>query len=237
MADIHENIDGGNPAGGETSPSGALGDLLLMVYEQLKDEFGVNWPPSKLLPYLNYFVLETLNLKPEAYTEETTVSLVTGARQSLPAGTIALIDALYNITTVNTYEVVTAPAITLINKKNLDFLFPGWLAADPDSSVSFVVKDDRNPNVFYTYPPQPASPGVIKLLLSAPPAEIDTDSTEIPFDDSYKPACVDYLLYRALIEETTIQGANAKALTFFNKFLQDLGLKSNTEKQTESKGG
>jgi hypothetical protein len=57
-----------------------------------------------------------------------------------------------------------------------------------------------------------------------------SDST-FPLDDSYRPAAVDYLVYRALAEETTIPNAQAKSQQFYQKFLQDLGLKSNVEKQ------
>ncbi len=230
--EISTNIDGGTPAGGEVSPSGDLGDLFLVVSEQLKDEFGINWPPSKMIPYINLFVQETVNLKPEAYPVEETITLVAGARQTLPATGIALLDTLYNVSGSGTTEAVGA-AVTMILKKNLDLIYPGWTVSEANATVSFIAKDEQNPKVFYTFPPQPStSPGKVELLLSKMPAEITAGSTDIPFDDSYKPAAIDYLIYRCLIEETTVPNAQAKATTFYNKYLQDLGVKTSIERKT-----
>jgi hypothetical protein len=230
--EISTNIDGGTPAGGEVSPSGDLGDLFLVVSEQLKDEFGINWPPSKMLPYINLFVQETVNLKPEAYPVEETITLVAGARQTLPATGIALLDTLYNVSGSGTTEAVGA-AVTMILKKNLDLIYPGWTVSEANATVSFIAKDEQNPKVFYTFPPQPStSPGKVELLLSKMPAEITVGSTDIPFDDSYKPAAIDYLIYRCLIEETTVPNAQAKAASFYNKYLQDLGVKTSIERKT-----
>lgn len=235
MADNYENIDGGTPDGTETSPSGEIGDLLETVYNQLKDE-GVEWPPSKLLPYLNLFVLETINLKPECYPVEESVTLVAGSKQSLPTTTIELLGALYNVTGSGTTEVITGSAILMLEKSVIDNLFPGWITSPDDDTVIFIVKDEKNPKVFYTYPPQPSAPGKVKLLLSEPPDEITVDTTEFPFDASYKPAAIDYLIYRALNEETTIPNAQAKADKHYNYYLQKLGLKSTIQKQTAAKG-
>ena len=234
MTDVNENIDGGGPGGGETSLSGALGDLCLLVSEQLQDEFGINWPPSKMVPYLNLFLLETINLKPEAYPVEETINLVAGHKQALGTTDIDLLDSLYNVTVSGTTETIIAPTLTIVKKKAMDYALPGWPAYPEAALVNFIVKDDDNPKTFYVYPPNDGT-GNVKLLVSQPPTPIDTDTTELPFDDSYKPACIDYLIYRCLSEETTIPGAQAKAQTFFNKFLQDLGLKTNIEKQTDAK--
>jgi hypothetical protein len=231
MADIVANIDGGTPAAGETSPGGEIGAILLLVYNQLKDEFGFEYPPSKILPYFDLFCAETVNLVPESYPVEDAIVLVSGARQTLPADAISLIDVLYNVTGSGTTELATT-AVKLINKNNLDSIFPGWPSSPASATVLFVAVDSRNPKVFYTYPPQPSSSmGSIKVLLSELPDPITVDTEDFPFDDSYKPACVDYLIYRCLIEETTIPNAQAKATSFYNKYLTGLGMKDKVSKR------
>ena len=234
MTDVSENIDGGTPQGDETSLSGALGDLCLLISEQLQDEFGLNWPPSKMVPYLNLFLLETINLKPEAYPVEETITLVSGHRQALGATDIDLLDSLYNVMGSGTTEAIVAPTLTIVKKKAMDYALPGWPAYTPATLVNFIVKDENNPQVFYVYPPNDGN-GKVKLLVSQPPPAITTDTTELPFDDSYKPACIDYVIYRCLIEETTIPNAQSKAQVFFNKFMQDLGLKGNVGKSVDAK--
>lgn len=239
MPDVTESIDGGTPQGGEQSLSGDLGDLCLLASEQLQDtipgeNIGLNWPPSKMIPYLTLFILETINLKPEAYPVEEPISLVAGAKQSLGATDIALLDSLYNITGSGTTQVIVAPTITLIKKKAMDYALPGWPVFPAATLVNFIVKDDDNPYTFYTYPPNDGT-GKVLLLVSQPPPAITTDTTELPFDDSYKPACVYYLVYMCLAEETTVPGAQAKAQVYYNKFLQAIGLKTNIERQTDAR--
>lgn len=230
MADIYATIDGGTPEGGEQSLSGEMGDLLLLASSQLQDEEGVNWPPSKMLPYVNHAFLEIVNLKPNAYTTESVVQLVAGARQSLSStSTISLLSAVCNMGTSGT---VVGSTITTIKKKTLDQVLPDWMTYPADQTVRHVVKDDLTPHVFYTFPPQPSEDmNKIKLLLSVPVPEVTADTTDFPLDPSYKPAFIDYMKYICLHEETTIQNAQAKASACYNKFLQDLGLKINVEKQ------
>ena len=105
------------------------------------------------------------------------------------------------------------------------------------SAVIFVMIDDRNPLVFYVYPP-PATPGVQKIqaILTGEPDQITAVDGEFPLDNSFLEACVDYIIYRALAEETTIPNALNKANLFYNKFIQDLGLRQNAEQQVEEKG-
>ncbi len=230
MADIYATIDGGTPEGGEQSLTGEMGDLLVLVSNQLQDE-GVEWSPSKMLPYVNMAFLEIVTLKPEAYPVERVVQLVSGARQSVSATTtISVMAALCNMGTTGA---VVGATITPVKKKTLDKVLPDWMTYSEDATVSHIVQDEQNPLVFYVFPPQPATPSQIKLLVSEPVPEVTADTTAFPLDASYKPAFVDYMIYRCLIEETTIPNANNKAAAFYNKFLQDLGLKTNVEKASK----
>ncbi len=104
------------------------------------------------------------------------------------------------------------------------------------TGVSFIVIDPRNPMIFYVFPP-PVAPGIqlIQAVLSTSPDAITAVDGDFPIDDSFKPACVDYIVYRALAEETTIPNAMAKSQQFHNQFIQDLGLKGNVKKQSEDK--
>lgn len=233
MADIYTTIDGGTPEGGEQSLAGEMGAMLTLISTQLKDEFSLEWPPSKMLPYVNLAFQEIINLKPDAYPVERVVQLASGARQSVSATTtISVMAALCNM---GTSGAVVGATITPLKKQTLDRLLPGWMTYADDQTVSHIVQDELSPLVFYVFPPQPASPSQIKLLVSEPVPEVTVDTTVFPLDASYKPAFTDYMLYRCLMEETEQQGANAKAVVFYNKFLQDLGMKATVAKQTGEK--
>lgn len=211
----------------------ATGMILYLAALQLQDETGQQWDNAVLVPYINLFLLETMNLKPEAYPTVQNISLVAGAVQSIPATAISLIDIVCNMGTAGTTR---GAAIDAITKEALDALIPGWMSYTAATDVEHYVRDDRNPRRFYVFPPQPVTPTKVEAILHIPPTPITEEDGTFPFDNSYIPAAIDYVIYRALVEETTIPNAQAKAAVFYQKFLQDLGLKTNTEKQTEAKG-
>ena len=235
MADNYEDVDGGTPGGGESSPVGEILEIASIVAHQLQDELNVNWPTSKILPYFNLAIIEIIVLKPDAYTVTKNISLVPGVIQALPDGAFMLIDAVCNM---GVDGATIGKEIRSLDKQTLDYTLPGWMIMPAAEEVLFIVKDNRNPKTFYVFPPEEAtSPKQqIQVVLSQAPDPITNETLVCPLDASFRPALIDYLIYRCLIEETTIPGAQAKATAFYNKFLQDLGLKTNVEKQTEAKG-
>uniref|UniRef100_A0A6M3IDA1 Uncharacterized protein n=1 Tax=viral metagenome TaxID=1070528 RepID=A0A6M3IDA1_9ZZZZ len=147
---------------------------------------------------------------------------------------------IYRSTTSGTYA---TPALmgTATTGAYTDTALAASTGAPPTGSssltgVDYVVIDPRNPKVFYAFP-VPVAPGIqkIQIVVSTAATEIDEVDGTFPLDDTFRPACVDYIIFRALAEETTIPGALAKSGAFWNKFLQDLGLTTNAEKQSEGK--
>lgn len=209
------------------------GMVLYLAAQQLQDQTGQTWDASVLVPYLNLFFLEVMNLKPDAYPTTRTIGLVAGAAQALPSDAIRLIDVVSNMGVSGT---VRGTPVHGIAKDSLDDLVPDWMTAAANAVVKFVVTDDRNPKKFHVYPPQPAVPGTIEAVLSvAPPMLTSVDGT-FPFDKGYIPPAVDYVVGRALSEETTIPNAMAKGTLYINRFMQGLGLRTNQEAQDNSKG-
>jgi hypothetical protein len=226
-------LDGGTPSG-LPEPEGSLNTtqtILLLAGDQLQDITGTKWPPSTLLPYLNLGIKEIVVLKPESYASTSAISLVAGATQTVPATAVQLIDAICNLAVDDT---TPAGVITRVEKEKMDLLLPDWMTFPANATVVHVVKDARSPKTFYVFPPQPAATTrKIRALVATLPADLAASDATFPLDDSYMPAAVDYLIYRALAEETTIPNALAKSTMFYQKFLQDLGLKTNVEKQQE----
>jgi len=212
----------------------ATGMILYLAAQQLKDETGIEWDVSVLVPYLNLFIMEVINLKPEAAPDTRVLQLVAGAVQSLPATAISMIDAVCNM---GAGGATRGAAIDTIKKETMDSLIPGWMTYTASGTVQFVVLDDRTPKRFYVFPPQPAvSPEQIEVVLSMPPTPLTEIDGTFPFDNSYIPAAIDYLVFRSLAEENSIPNALNKSLTYRGLFLQGLGVKAVTEKETAAKG-
>jgi hypothetical protein len=244
MSDDIVTADGGTPEGGEQSLSGEIGDILLEVQQQLRDITGDTWPPSVMLMYINPVILEIVKLKPEAYPVPRVLQLNAGTEQRLSAlGTtlattfIAAISILDIVCNMGTTGSTTGLSIIGLEKNAIDHLVPDWQTYDADPVVVHGIKDSRNPLVFYSFPPQPASnQGFVKFLLSEPPPDITEDNTDFPLDPSYKIAFKNGMIWKCLSEETNQQGASQKAIMYRQTFLQDLGLKSNVDAQNNAKG-
>jgi hypothetical protein len=210
---------------------GDISEILDLAGEQLEDLTHITWDDDVLLlSYANLGILEIINLKPDAYPTTENLSLVAGTFQSLPTEAIYLIDIICNMGADGT---IVGKAIRKIQRKNLDRLLPDWHTYTPTTEVSFGMIDPLTPQEYYVFPPQSEDGRYIRAVVCIPPALLTEITDPFPLDASYKPALVDYIVYRALAEETTIPNALNKATLFWNKFLQDLGLKTNVEGQIE----
>ena len=229
-------LDGGN-ASGLPFPATDLTvvqTILLLAGQQLQDLTAQTWPPSKLIPYINLGVNEIVTLKPEAYPVTLVILLVAGATQTLDDNAIELLDMICNM---GTDGLTPGKSITVLDRQSVDYLLPDWQTATPGSVVQFYMKDERNPKYFYTFPPMAAAAQMphVKLIQSEIPDAISTPLDDFPLDASYVPAAVDYTIFRALAESTTIPGAMEKAKIFMAKFYQDIGIKTQMEKEIDAK--
>jgi hypothetical protein len=229
-------VDGGGASGLPTPPGGlnTTQTILWLAAQQLQDATGKKWDPGeKLVPYLNLAVKEIINLKPEAYPVQKNLTLVAGPVQTLAATDLALIDAVCNMGVSGT---VIGTAIRSIKKRVIDALLPDWMTQTANAVVIFVIVDPQAPHIFYTYPPQPAAPSKIQAIVSNYPADLTELDGAFPLDNSYIVATMDYIVGRALMEETTVPNALQKSTQFMQKFMQDLGIKTNTDQQNDAKG-
>lgn len=226
-------IDGGGPSG-LPAPEGSLKAtqlILLNARQQLQDTTGGKWGDDILLPYLDMAILAIINLKPSAYPSTVDITLVAGAKQSLPEGAISLIDLVCNL---GVADAVSGALIT-VEKDAMDNLMPGWMAATADAVPTIGVTDPNDPKTFYVYPPQSGATAKVRAIICTPPTALAANDSAFPLDDSYKDPAIDYLIYRALFEETTIPNALSKATMAYQKFLQFFGIKSAVEVKAEAK--
>jgi hypothetical protein len=244
-------LDGGSPSGLPVGNRGSIDgggqdglpfrndteNVLYLAAREIQDVSGRRWDRlDVLLPYLNLGILEVINLKPDSFVVPKDLPLSEGAIQVLPIEVFELIDFVCNVGA----DGKIGGVITGIQKKSLDLTVPGWLSVTPDTEVIYGVVDRRDPKNYYIYPPQPASTTqLIRLKVTEQPGQVESIQQELkdlPFDASYQPALTDYIVYRVLSEETTIPNALAKSASFYNKFIQGLGIKTVGEKQSQSEG-
>lgn len=207
-------------------------EIIAKAQTLLQDATGIRWPGSELLDWLNEGQREIVILKPDAYIVASSVQLIAGAKQSLPAACLILLDVVRNMgVNGNT----PGRAIVAISKTVMDEMIPDWHTSTADGIVMYSVYDIRSPKTFYVYPPQPAiSPQQVEISCSSLPANIASVGSAILLDDIYSGSLLDYCMYRAYSKDAEYAVDGGRAMAHYRKFAETLGAKIQVENDAEN---
>lgn len=186
---------------------------------------GTTWDrpslPGELFEHLQSALLAIAVLKPSAFTLTLAHRLVPGVRQAIPDTAHALVNITRNL---GSDGLVPGRAITPVDMNHLSHSDPDWTTAPASAVVEHWMRDERETKAFYVYPPQPAQPSMIELIVGGTPTIADPDDA-IPIDDIYEQALYLFVLSHAYAKNA-VRGDNAKADGYYNRFLQMLGLQA-----------
>ena len=191
----------------------------------LQDTTGIRWPvTSELVLFVNDAQREIALLKPDASASNTTVTLVTGTKQSIPADGNRLLRVVRNMSAASSGT--GKRSIRLVSREILDSQTPDW--HDPsvsgDASHTSIVKhyiyDESNPRNFYVYPGV-AGNAYVEIVYSANPATV-AQSGNLSIPDIFANAVTDYVLFRAYTKDAEYAGNNQRASTHYNLFINSV---------------
>lgn len=200
--------------------------VLQRVVDILQDSTSVRWPVDELIRYLNDGQREVALYRPDALVKNSTVTLVNGSKQGLPADGSKLIEIIRN----NTNN--TKKSVRLVNREILDAQTPGWHEISGAEEVLHYMYDPRDPLVFYVYPPATTS-SQVDLTYSVYPDDINavgdggqvasvTGNLSVP--DIYANVIQDYVLYRSYMKDSEYAGNAQRAQAHYAAFANALGL-------------
>lgn len=191
----------------------------------LQDTTGIRWPvTSELVLFVNDAQREIALLKPDASASNTTVTLVTGTKQSIPADGNRLLRVVRNMSAASSGT--GKRSIRLVSREILDSQTPDW--HDPtvsgDAAHTSIVKhyiyDESNPRNFYVYPGV-AGNAYVEIVYSANPATV-AQSGNLSIPDIFANAVTDYVLFRAYTKDAEYAGNNQRASTHYNLFINSV---------------
>lgn len=200
--------------------------IVRRVVETLQDNTSVRWPVNELVRYLNDGQREIVMYRPDAMVTNSTVTLVAGSRQSLPANGAKLIEVVRN-NTANSKR-----AVRLVNREILDAQSPNWHNIAGVAEVLHFMYDPRDPKVFYVYPPA-LNTASVDIVYSALPTDITEPadgavytavSGNISVPDIYGNVIQDYMLYRAYTKDSEYAGNVQRAQAHYAAFANALGV-------------
>lgn len=201
--------------------------IVRRVVETLQDNTSVRWPVNELVRYLNDGQREIVLYRPDAMVTNTTLTLVSGSKQALPANGAKLIEIVRN----NTGS--SKRAVRMVNREILDAQAPNWHNITGVTEILHFSYDPRDPKVFYVYPPAAASGASLDIVYAALPTDITEPadgstysavSGNISVPDIYGNVLQDYMLYRAYSKDSEYAGNAARAQAHYGVFANALGI-------------
>lgn len=187
-------------------------DVFRRARRVLFDPTAVRWTDPELLAYLSDAQTAIVQYRPEAGAVNRAVTLVSGTRQTIPAGGLRLLRVIRNLTTPR--------AIREVNRLALDAENPGWHGMPATTTVTHFCFDQHNPRNFFVYPP--AAAGVsIEIVYAATPAPL-TMGSAITVGAQYVNQLVNWVVYRALSKDATYAGDMPRAEHYLREFANGL---------------
>ena len=201
----------------------AVNDVINKVQETLQDTAGIRWnETNEIIQWLNDAQREIALLKPDATSENTTVTLATGTKQSIPSDGNRLLRVIRNMSAAS--DGTGGRAIRLVARDVLDTQTPTWHdpAVTGDATHSNVVKnyiyDEQDPKNYYVFPGVSADT-YIEIVYSKNPATVSAGGN-LNVDDMYANAVQNYILYMAFMKESEAAGNAQRASSHYNLFTQ-----------------
>lgn len=212
-------------------PSVTTNEIIAQVNNQLNDVGFIRWPKPELLTYLNFAQRAVVLRRPDAYTVDIDEFICAeGAKQSLPADALRLIDIPANFTG----NVIRGP----YDKGTLNNNYPSWRGGKDANDAELYLYDERNPKTFYLYPGVVAGTKV-NVIHSAAPPNITMDQSDngklIDIDDIYENGLTEWILYRCYSKDAEFAANPQKAQMHLTAFKAQLGEKSQADSAVAGK--
>lgn len=203
----------------------AAAEIIHRAEDILQDITGVRWGADELTRYLNDGQREVAVYRPDAFVLLTPLALIGGPRQTLPAGSVKLLDVPNN---------VAAPqsAIGLVERRLLDDFAPAWRSMASAATIKQFMYDPRAPLVFEVYPPATAGT-VVNVLCAVEPTAIAEPAANTTYasvvgninvSGIFANALLDYVLYRAYSKDSEYAADAQRAATAYAAFAGAMGI-------------
>lgn len=205
--------------------------ILLNAATALTDERDHRrWPLPELMRYLSDGLLETLELRPQAFSESQTHNLTSGSRQAVE-DVYSVLDVPMNVDPSD--PTVPKRTVRRVTKAHLDSFDRDWHSATPATLVNNAVLDSYQKHRFWVHPPSDGTGAVEVEVAVAPetitiadgddPDMLDSYDIELPIDAVYAPALTYYVLHRAWAKDADFAANQQNSNQYYELFKQAVG--------------
>lgn len=204
-----------------------VSDVILDARELVQDTATpYRYDDAFMTRKFNQVLRRAVIMRPDLFTEITTITCIAGSMQSCPANSVRLMDVLSN---------ANGAAVKQVNQEVLDMMLPSWEALTPGPAQDWM-RYPRDPNRFYVYPASSAGLS-LQIIYAKCPAML-TSTDVVPMQDVYFPALIDGLCWMLeAIDAEHVESGRAKMFQDSFKEALSVGLQARRITDTDSAAG
>lgn len=192
---------------------------------QLTDIGNTRWTRAELLGWLNDGQRQIVTMAPNATNKISTVQLVAGTRQTIPADGWTLLEVIRYMGTDGTKP---GRAVRVTSRELLDSYNPDWHSDTASTVPKHYLFDQQDQTAYFVYPPNNGK-GYVQINYSPVPTDLASESSTISLNDIFQTALLDYILYRACSKDAEYAPGLTLAAGYLQTFMTAMGIKSQTE--------
>jgi hypothetical protein len=199
----------------------------IILQDEDSDSSTRRWTETELLSWATEGEREIVKLKPDANPTIESVLLSSGAQQALPSRAIQLLDVLSNMGTDGSTR---GDIITVVERKLMDAVDPGWMIATAATTVTHVIYDvKRAPKIYWVYPKSPGTNYIEIMTGKLPDNSSAVIGDTLSLDDEYAVSLMHYILAMAFAKDSDIPDSAERSANHLSIFLQTLGRRDQME--------
>lgn len=191
-------------------------EIMERAAKTLQDPEYVRWTKPEMLEWLSEAQV-AIARTPGAYSKVKVIQLVEGTKQTIPEDGWSLLTVTRNFD----IEDVPLTPVRLVTRSLLDAVVPTWHMISPTQLVENYIYDDRFPKQFFVYPPNDGQ-GQVEVVYMGIPAPIESEDQPLELDDTFVPALLSYVLFRAFSKESDYSSGAQSAAQYFQAYSNEL---------------
>jgi len=192
--------------------------VLDRARDLLQDTGADRWGDTALLRYLDDAQVVLAEHRPAAIYKREAVQLSQGAAQDIPTDGVRLLAGRRYMGTDGT---TGGDPVTEVDVETMDRRAPGWRTDRQKDKPRHIVLDAKARDHYEVYPPNTGN-GYLEIDYSYAPVALSADTDDLAVDEQWRPALVDYVVYRALQEDDEFAGGETAAM-HYKTFWQVIG--------------
>lgn len=191
-------------------------EIMERAAKTLQDPGYVRWTQPEMLDWISEAQV-AIARNPGAYSKTKVIQLSEGTRQELPDDAWGLVTVVCNVDEDGTPLL----PVRLVTRSLLDTVVPRWHLMAERPEVENYTYDDRFPKQFYVYPPNDGE-GHVEVVYMGIPKDVESPDQELELDDTFVPALINYVLFRATSKESDYSAGVNSAQQYFSAYSSEL---------------